>query len=343
MRNAEVRTARVKVVWKDKPAGEDTDLVERTVGGQNWNDITDIIAEAQAHIIEKSGREVSRSIVCIDMKGPHCETLILIDLPGIVRATGKGESSTLAEDIDALMHDYLNNERCVILAVHPSNVDFHNSQILAEAKKVDPETKRTIPVLTKPDLIDEGAESTVQNLLLGKVTEKFEMGFHMVKGHLNEDLGIEDGLAKEEAFFRNREVWRKIEDKSKFDTKNLMVKLAGLQMKLIHESFKSIISEMKDRRDEAVTELKSLGDIPSSLREKRALFRTVREEIREGLGAESLNGRISQLHSSEDKRPSAAFHLASQQFQDELSSSKLANISSIKVGTKIIANSNGRE
>lgn len=45
--------------------------------------------------------------------------------------------------------------RCVILAVHPSNVDFHNSQILAEAKKVDPKTRRTIPVLTKPDLIDE--------------------------------------------------------------------------------------------------------------------------------------------------------------------------------------------
>ncbi|KAL7550828.1 hypothetical protein ACHAWF_014033 [Thalassiosira exigua] len=347
MRNADVRTARVKVVWKDKPTGDDADFVERTVEEQNWNDITDIIAKAQAHIIDKSGREVSRSIVCVDMKGPHCENLTLIDLPGIVRATGKGESSTLAEDVDALMRDYLNNERCVILAVHPSNVDFHNSQILAEAKKVDPETKRTIPVLTKPDLIDEGAESTVQDLLLGKVTDKFEMGFHMVKGRgqkdLNEDVGIEDGLEKEEAFFRNKEVWRKIEDKSKFGTKNLRVKLAGLQMKLIHASFKSIISEMKDRRDDAVIELKSLGDIPSSLREKRALFRTVREEMREGLGAESLNGRISQLHSSENKRPSAAFHLASKDFQDELSSSKLANISSIKVGTEIIAISSGRE
>lgn len=72
--------------------------------------------------------------------------------------------------------------RCVILAVHPSNVDFHNSQILNEAKEVDPKGSRTIPVLTKPDLIDEGAETSVKDLLLGDKTDKFEIGFHMVKG-----------------------------------------------------------------------------------------------------------------------------------------------------------------
>lgn len=182
MRNAKTRTASVKVVWKDKPFGVGVDFEEQTVGEENWNSITDIIAEAQAHIIEKSGKEVARDIVCVDMQGPHCENLTLIDLPGIVRSTGKGESSTLADDINALMHDYLDNERCVILAVHPANVDFHNSQILAEAKEVDPETKRTIPVLTKPDLIDDGAETSVVDLLKGKLTDKFEMGFHMIKG-----------------------------------------------------------------------------------------------------------------------------------------------------------------
>ena len=66
--------------------------------------------------------------------------------------------------------------------VLPCNVDFHNSQIMAEARKVDPDTKRTIPVLTKPDLIDSGGEGGVKDLLLGKETESFEMGFHMTKG-----------------------------------------------------------------------------------------------------------------------------------------------------------------
>ena len=37
-------------------------------------------------------------------------------------------------------------------------------------------------MLTKPDLIDEGSESNVEQLLHGNVTESFAMGFHMVKG-----------------------------------------------------------------------------------------------------------------------------------------------------------------
>mmetsp|Transcript_17053 Transcript_17053/g.36039 ORF Transcript_17053/g.36039 Transcript_17053/m.36039 type:complete len:642 (-) Transcript_17053:169-2094(-) len=347
MRNDTIKTACVKVVWKDRPAGSNVDFTERTVGEENWNDLTNVIAEAQRHIIEKSRKEVSRDIVCVDMKGPHCENLTLIDLPGIVRSMGRDESETLAEDIQALMQDYLNNERCVILAVHPSNSDFHNSQILADAKKVDPKTIRTIPVLTKPDLIDEGAEAEVKDLLLGNKTDEFKRGFHMVKGRgqkdLNEDLGIEDGLTKEEAFFRNTEPWRSIDDKSIFGTKNLRGKLAKLQMDIIHASFESIISEMKERRDSAALELKELGEIPSTLLEKRALFRNVRDEIREGLGLGSLQGRINQLHSSEAKMPSAEFHLASNKFQGKLSSSKLANISSVNAGTKVIALVKGEE
>ena len=168
------------------------------------------------------------------------------------------------------------------------------------------------------------------------------MGFHMVKGRgqkeLNDDVGIEDGLTKEEAFFRNKEPWRSVEDKSLLGTKSLRVKLAELQMKLIHSSFDSIISEMKIKRDEAAQEMKSLGALPSTLSEKRALFRKVREEIREGLGTESTSGRISTLHSNVlEKRPSAEFLSSSKQFQSELQSSKLANLNSIKTGSKIIA------
>ena len=132
--------------------------------------------------MDKSGKEVARDIVSVDLHGPNCENLTLIDLPGIVRSVGIGESASLSDDIQSLMDDYLKNPRCVILAVQPSNVDFHNSQIMADARKVDPNTTRTIPVLTKPDLIDKGGEASVRDLLLGKKTEEFALGFHMCKG-----------------------------------------------------------------------------------------------------------------------------------------------------------------
>jgi interferon-induced GTP-binding protein Mx1 len=76
---------------------------------------------------------------------------------------------------------------------------------MGEALKVDPSTRRTIPVITKPDLIDKGAETSVLHLLLGKKKD-FAMGFHMVKCRgqqaLNDGVTLDEGLAQEEVFFR---------------------------------------------------------------------------------------------------------------------------------------------
>ena len=139
----EHKSACVKISWKDEPIGKE-EFVERNIDEDSWESITNAISAAQAHIIKMSGKDVARDIVSVDIRGPHCEELTLIDLPGIVRTMGKDESATLAEDIQGLMNDYLKNPRCVILAVMPCNVDFHNSQIMSDALKVDPSTKRTM-------------------------------------------------------------------------------------------------------------------------------------------------------------------------------------------------------
>ena len=78
-------------------------------------------------------KEVARDIIQIDVFGPGFADLTLIDLPGIVRSIGKNESKDLIDDINNLIDHFLRNERCVILAIVPANVDFHNSQIMADA------------------------------------------------------------------------------------------------------------------------------------------------------------------------------------------------------------------
>ena len=137
--------------------------------------------------------------------------MTLMDLPGIVRSVGTSESQSLVDDFPSLIKEFLENERCIILAVHPCNVDFHNSQIMADAKKVDPRTQRTIPVLTKPDIIDKGGEGGVLDLLTGKKT-KFERGFNMVlcRGQqaLDDGVTVAEFLHKEQEFFRNHAPWK---------------------------------------------------------------------------------------------------------------------------------------
>lgn len=70
------------------------------------------------------------------VKWLECEDLTVVDLPGIAWTRGVNEDASIVPDINAL---YLTNSRCVILAKVPANVKFHNSQIMADALKVDPE------------------------------------------------------------------------------------------------------------------------------------------------------------------------------------------------------------
>lgn len=46
-------------------------------------------------------------------------------------------------------------------AVVPANVDIATQEIIQMAEDADPDRKRTLAVLTKPDLVDRGAEKHV--------------------------------------------------------------------------------------------------------------------------------------------------------------------------------------
>ena len=66
-----------------------------------------------------------------------------------------------------LIKFYIENPNSVILTVLPANVDLANSDALKLAMSVDPTGERTIGVVTKLDLMDEGTNSV--NLIQGKV------------------------------------------------------------------------------------------------------------------------------------------------------------------------------
>jgi hypothetical protein len=141
MRRADRKTVLVKVVWKEKPTiGTIIEFEPKIVDEANWNDLTKFIADAQDHIIRTANKEVARDIVSVEMKGPHCEDLALIDLPGIVRSRGKDESATLSDDIQSLLIDYLKNPRCVILAVY-----IHQTWIFT-TRRSWPRPKRSIQI-----------------------------------------------------------------------------------------------------------------------------------------------------------------------------------------------------
>ena len=104
----------------------------------------------------------SEHLLSIELCGPDKQNLSIIDIPGIFRTPTEGVTT---EDDMALvrriMNRHIRDERTIILAVIPSNTDIATQEILSIAKEVDPNGHRTLGVLTKPDLIDEGGEENV--------------------------------------------------------------------------------------------------------------------------------------------------------------------------------------
>jgi Dynamin family len=100
-----------------------------------------------------------------------------------------------------MVHGYMKNSRSVMLAVVSANVDIAIQEILEMAKEVDTDDHRILRVLTKPDLVDKGAETSMIELIEGR-RHQLTLGWHIVKNlgqsespsSAKESFAIEDVL-----------------------------------------------------------------------------------------------------------------------------------------------------
>uniref|UniRef100_A0A0K0EMI2 Dynamin GTPase n=1 Tax=Strongyloides stercoralis TaxID=6248 RepID=A0A0K0EMI2_STRER len=93
--------------------------------------------------------------------------LSLIDLPGLTKVAVGDQPENIEQQISDLILKYISNPNAIILAVSPANQDFANSEAIKYAKSVDKDGTRTIAVLTKLDLMDNGTDAT--EVLTGKI------------------------------------------------------------------------------------------------------------------------------------------------------------------------------
>ena len=124
--------------------------------------------------------------------------MTLIDLPGITRVSIDDQAEDIEKVTKNMAKRYCEDDRTIILCVVPATSDMTNSSGLQIARKLDPEGIRTIGVITKIDLMDEGTNA--KDMLLNKGVP-LKLGYVGVKGRsqgdINRGLSVKDGLKKE--------------------------------------------------------------------------------------------------------------------------------------------------
>lgn len=140
--------------------------------------------------------------------------LTLIDLPGLTKVPIGDQPVDIENQIKMMIFQFIKKETCLILAVTPANTDLANSDALKLAKEVDPQGIRTIGVITKLDLMDEGtdARDILENKLL-----PLRRGYIGVVNRSQKDIeGRKDitlAMAAERKFFLSHQSYRHMADK----------------------------------------------------------------------------------------------------------------------------------
>ena len=113
----------------------------------------------------------SRDLFKIRISGPVGLNLSIVDLPGIILVPNEEQTEDDVDTIHRLVDQYPKNPRTIILAVVQAGNDIANQSIMRKSRKFDVDGERTVGIITKPDLINEGSEKRIALLARNQKAE----------------------------------------------------------------------------------------------------------------------------------------------------------------------------
>jgi replication fork clamp-binding protein CrfC len=231
------------------------------VPGQKFYDFNQIRDEIVKETEAKTGKNAGISPAPINLRiySPNVLTLTLVDLPGLTKVPVGDQPRDIERQIREMVLKQISKPNAIILAVTGANTDLANSDGLKLAREVDPEGQRTIGVLTKVDLMDEGTD--VVDILAGRIIP-LRLGYVPVVNRGQRDIdnkkAITAALENEKNFFENHKAYR---NKSSYcGTPYLARKLNLILMMHIKQTLPDIKARISASLQKYSSELSQLGD-----------------------------------------------------------------------------------
>jgi hypothetical protein len=325
------------------------------------------IQQAQDVILEYRDTMVAPDVVCVTLYSTNIEDhdeLTLVDLPGLVQFQHTHDKSLLSQ-VEHVIAGYLHNPRSILLPVIAAPTNIHNSKVLQLAQTVDPTTARTIPVLTKPDLMDPGSESDVLELLQppqssSSSSSLFQHGFFLVKNRgqaaLEKGATIQEGLQDEQDYFQStNSIWKNhhaTAQRKRVGIPALRTTCAQVLWRVMKDTLPAICQDLQELHTTTQHELEAMGTtfFPTKT-EQRKFYHTLTHTHIVAQIASSLSGkgpqrrRQQQRLQNHQKTTTAAgasqLHAACDDFFKDIQSGSLATITSLVEGATVLVSSTG--
>ncbi|TSK17738.1 Interferon-induced GTP-binding protein Mx1 [Bagarius yarrelli] len=245
---------------------------------KNPKDVDKFIIEAQENIVGAKG--ISDELISLEVTSADVPDLTLIDLPGIVRVSVKGQPEDIGEQSKKLSQRFIEKQGTIILVVVPCNVDIATTEALKMAQEVDPKGERTLGILTKPDLVDKGTEDVVVSIINNEIIY-LNKGYMIVKCRGQQDIDnsvpLYESVAIERDFFKNHPQFSILYEEGKATISNLAKKLTVELVSHIVHSLPQMEEQIHKRLAEIQAELDRYGSEPPT--EPDQIIRFLNEKI----------------------------------------------------------------
>ncbi|KAG2365972.1 P-loop containing nucleoside triphosphate hydrolase protein [Suillus spraguei] len=187
----------------------------------------------------KNTLKFSRNVVCVSIEDPDATDLSFYDLPGLIQ----NERAETVALVRSLAEHYTKKENTIILTAIPMSDDMENQQSMTLARAADPDGKRTIGVLTKPDTLGAGAINQRRRwveIIEGRSEDhKLRHGFYCVR--LPDDAERAQHLSRAESqrrateYFDTTSPWNGVADRRRFGIPDFVSDVSRLLIQLIED------------------------------------------------------------------------------------------------------------
>ncbi|CAI4227154.1 unnamed protein product [Auanema sp. JU1783] len=193
-------------VFDGKELKDDWAAFEHT-GSQVYLDFDKVREEIEKETDRLTGtnKGISTAPISLKIYSHRVVNLSLVDLPGITKVPIGDQPVDIEDQIRNMIISFISNPSSIILAVTPANQDFATSEPVKLAREVDKDGQRTLAVLTKLDLMDQGTDA--MDVLMGNVIP-IKLGIIGVVNRSQQSIldqkPILEAIKEEQSFFQKK-------------------------------------------------------------------------------------------------------------------------------------------
>ncbi|QRV92126.1 dynamin central region protein [Ceratobasidium sp. AG-Ba] len=265
---------------------------------------------------QNRSRSFSQNCVIVELSGNQLSDLNFVDLPGLIANVSDDRNIGDIQLVQNLVTAYISRPSCLILLTITCESDYENQGAGRLARKHDPNGRRTIGVLTKPDRIEPESEGPWISMIKGE-SNPLRHGWFSVKQpsarQLDAGLSWEGARLLDRKFFEDTPPWSTIDTqyRHRLGCANLIAHLGDTLGKLILTRLPHICNEV-DRLIHL--NAKSLAALPARtsldpLAEVLQLINGFTREVSRHVSGDSRSGRAGLVQ---------ALVTSAKAFQDQL-------------------------